>query len=86
MVKDVIGQELNIGDFISLIETRDRSISIGKITKFTPAGNIKYKQSNKSYETLCGSMKQWDGRKEITIPQCIKIIPTKHMDLYYENN
>lgn len=78
-VKDLLDQEVKIGDWVGTVETRYRSMKFGRVCGFTAIGNVQFKQRDKDlYHSCCGKT----GRQ--SRPQFIKITPTKQMEIDYE--
>lgn len=82
---DKLGQEVLIGDYITIVERGMKTVSFGKVVGFNPSGSPRYKKTNKSSITSPGYTKNWyaGGKME---SQFLKVNATREMDLYYENN
>lgn len=95
--KDLQGQEVKIGDWIATIPKGARSVEIGKIVDFTPAGNPLYKTNINEASKAVGLIvvNNYDNTKTSTHPwgrylgatrnpQFVKIKPTKSQNKNYE--
>lgn len=86
MVKDEYGQEITEGDWIAAPLPGAQNMAIGKVSGFTKNNNPKFKKSNNSSEFTCMLRQGHDGKNWVMKAKFVKIIPTKEIDLYYENN
>lgn len=93
MTKDLLGQEVNIGDWVATIPKGYRSVVVGKITSFTKGGNPRIKDNIKSDEQNVGLTTETEygkgpgfthGYRQYMKPHFTKIIPTSLIDKAYE--
>lgn len=94
MTKDLLGQEVNIGDWVAALPKGYKSVIIAKVTSFTKSGNPRIKTNVNAREqnvglTLDGSWKinpitkKSDWVQE-TVAHFTKIMPTVLIDRSYE--
>lgn len=87
MCKDSYNQEINVGDWVAGPAPGGRNMLIGKVCGFTKTNNPKVKKSSKSDPTTFMIKMEFSNKLGyFGAAKFVKVIPTREIELYYENN